>query len=236
MLRFAKRGKTASTVAASVLCLAVTVGAGAAFAATGQLDTTFNTTGKVLLPSTGNDTAWDVATQADGKIVAVGSTTTGNNAMVWRYNIDGTPDMGFNAADTPGSIALDFGGDDLATSVAIAPTGKILDGRRDVTELERFRRGPQRQRDARRRLQHGWEADRQRRRVRSDLRRRRNGRRACARGGKPAGLPVTPRSTGSTPQERRTYSVRPSTGSLRSTPGAAATRPTTWRCSRTGTS
>ena len=132
MLRFAKRGKTASTVAASVLCLAVTVGAGAAFAATGQLDTTFNTTGKVLLPSTGNDTAWDVATQPDGKIVAVGSTTTGNNAMVWRYNTNGTPDMGFNAADTPGSIALDFGGDDLATSVAIAPTGKILDSRQTL--------------------------------------------------------------------------------------------------------
>jgi uncharacterized delta-60 repeat protein len=46
--------------------------------------------------------------------------------MVWRYNTNGTPDMSFNAADTPGSIALDLGGDDLATSVAIAPTGKIL--------------------------------------------------------------------------------------------------------------
>jgi uncharacterized delta-60 repeat protein len=126
MVRFTKRGKAASTVAVSVVCIAATVGTGAAFAATGQLDTTFNTTGKVLLPSTGNDTAWDVATQPDGKIVAVGSTTTGNNAMVWRYNTDGTPDMTFNAADTPGSIALDFGGDDLATSVAIAPTGKIL--------------------------------------------------------------------------------------------------------------
>jgi uncharacterized delta-60 repeat protein len=126
MFGLKKRGKAGSTVAVSVFCLVVTVGTGAAFAATGQLDTTFNTTGKVLLPSTGNDTAWDVATQPDGKIVAVGSTTTGNNAMVWRYNTDGTPDMGFNAADTPGSIALDFGGDDLATSVAIAPTGKIL--------------------------------------------------------------------------------------------------------------
>jgi uncharacterized delta-60 repeat protein len=97
-----------------------------ALADTGQLDTTFNTTGKVLLPSPGNDTAWDVATQPDGKIVAVGSTTSSTQAMVWRYNTDGTPDMSFNAADTPGSIALDFGGDDLATSVAIAPTGKIL--------------------------------------------------------------------------------------------------------------
>ena len=125
MFRFAKRGN-AGRLAQFGVVPAVTVGAGAAFAATGQLDTTFNTTGKVLLPSTGNDTAWDVATQADGKIVAVGSTTTGNNAMVWRYNINGTPDMSFNAADTPGSIALDFGGDDLATSVAIAPTGKIL--------------------------------------------------------------------------------------------------------------
>jgi uncharacterized delta-60 repeat protein len=126
MFGVTKRGKAGATVAVSALCLVITVGTGAAFAATGQLDTTFNTTGKVLLPSTGNDTAWDVATQPDGKIVAVGSTTTGNNAMVWRYNTDGTPDMTFNAADTPGSIALDFGGDDLATSVAIAPTGKIL--------------------------------------------------------------------------------------------------------------
>ena len=126
MFGLTKRGTAGSTVAVSVLCLVVTVGTGAAFAATGQLDTTFNTTGKVLLPSTGNDTAFDVATQPDGKIVAVGSTTTGNNAMVWRYNTNGTPDASFNAADTPGSIALDFGGDDLATSVAIAPTGKIL--------------------------------------------------------------------------------------------------------------
>jgi uncharacterized delta-60 repeat protein len=126
MFGLTKRGKTSSTVAVSVFCLVATVGTGAAFAATGQLDTTFNTTGKVLLPSPGNDTAWDVATQPDGKIVAVGSTTDSSRAMVWRYNTDGTPDLGFNAADTPGSIALDFGGDDLATSVAVAPTGKIL--------------------------------------------------------------------------------------------------------------
>jgi uncharacterized delta-60 repeat protein len=110
---------------AALLCAALVTAT--AYAATGQLDPTFNTTGKVLLPSAGNDAGRDMVVQPDGKIVVVGSTTAGGgDAMVWRYNTDGTPDMSFNAGVSPGSLEVNVGANDAAFAVALAPDNKIV--------------------------------------------------------------------------------------------------------------
>ena len=99
----------------------------AAYAATGELDPTFNTTGKVTLQSPGNDDAWDTVVQPDGKIVVGGSTTANTAAMVWRFNSNGTPDTSFNPMGvTPGQVAIDAGAAEATLSLALAPNGKIV--------------------------------------------------------------------------------------------------------------
>ncbi len=101
--------------------------AAAALGAAGDLDPAFNATGKVALPSPGNDDARDVVLQPDGKIVVAGSTTSNLDAMVWRYNPNGTPDTSFNPmGTTPGQVAIDAGGDDSTEAIALAPNGKIV--------------------------------------------------------------------------------------------------------------
>src|SRR5262245_3057754 len=63
-------------------------------AASGDLDSSFGTGGKVTLAFPGaNDVARGTAIQSDGKIIAVGS--DGNDFMLTRYNTDGTPDTAF---------------------------------------------------------------------------------------------------------------------------------------------
>jgi uncharacterized delta-60 repeat protein len=97
----------------------------AAYAAAGQLDPTFNATGKVLLPSGGTDNARDVVIQPDGKVVVVGAAPGANDAIVWRYNSDGTPDTTFNAGGTPGSLSLGLAGGS-AQAVAVGPDNKVV--------------------------------------------------------------------------------------------------------------
>jgi len=93
----------------------------------GTLDTTFNGTGKVITPvGSGNDFAYSVALQADGKIVVAGyseNATSSDYALV-RYNTNGTLDTSFNGT---GKIITVIGsGGSLAKAVAIQADGKIV--------------------------------------------------------------------------------------------------------------
>ncbi len=81
----------------------------------------------------GNDTARDIAVQADGKIVIVGDTVVADgssNIVLARLNADGTPDTSFGKGDdgTPdGFVATSLGnGDDKANSVALQADGMIV--------------------------------------------------------------------------------------------------------------
>jgi uncharacterized delta-60 repeat protein len=94
----------------------------------GTLDTTFSTDGKVFTNFTsGDDWAWDVALQADGKIVVAGVAArlhSDKRVALVRYNPDGTLDPTF-AGD--GKLVSDFtlGWDD-ASGVEIQADGKIV--------------------------------------------------------------------------------------------------------------
>lgn len=94
----------------------------------GTLDPTFGTNGKVSTNiSATNDIANAVAVQADGKIVAVGSSVMsirrGVDFSVVRYNTDGSLDRTFGAG---GKVATDTGGQEGANAVTIQADGKIV--------------------------------------------------------------------------------------------------------------
>jgi uncharacterized delta-60 repeat protein len=100
----------------------------------GLLDPTFGSGGQVMTSFTNNwDQANAVATQPDGKLVVVGTTTasgssTGGDFLVARYNADGTPDRSFGSG---GYAATDFKHlSDRATAVALQSqpdgTNKVL--------------------------------------------------------------------------------------------------------------
>jgi uncharacterized delta-60 repeat protein len=92
----------------------------------GTLDMAFNATGIVTTAiGTGNDKAFAVAIQADGKIVAAGYAYNGSQyvfALV-RYNTDGTLDTAFNAT---GIVTTAIGTGNEAFAVAIRTDGKIV--------------------------------------------------------------------------------------------------------------
>ncbi len=95
--------------------------------ADGDLDLTFNGTGKVTTDiATGNDGGRGVAIQADGKIVVVGASVTGTNsdASLVRYNTDGTLDTSFDGDGKV--ITAFFSRFDELTAVKILPDQKIL--------------------------------------------------------------------------------------------------------------
>lgn len=85
----------------------------------GALDTSF---GRVLLGvGQGDDYAYAMAGQPDGKIVLAGQ--AGSDIAVVRLNRDGTPDPGF---DGDGKVITDVSGSDVAYAVAVQPDGKIV--------------------------------------------------------------------------------------------------------------
>jgi uncharacterized delta-60 repeat protein len=110
--------------------------AAAALAEAGDLDLTFGGFGlhglvgiggtQLTDVGPGDDVAYAVAIQPDGKIVLTGFTGSGNsNFALVRYNADGTVDETFGGDD--GIITTDFGGkSDQATALAIQPDGKIV--------------------------------------------------------------------------------------------------------------
>ena len=95
--------------------------------ADGSLDTGFSSDGKVTTAvGSGEDIAFAVAVQADGKIVAAGSSNNGSDEdfAVVRYNADGSLDTGFG---TGGKVTTTIGSaGEAARSVAIQSDGKIV--------------------------------------------------------------------------------------------------------------
>ncbi len=91
--------------------------------ADGSLDTSFNSSGKVITPV---GYAGSVALQADGKIVAAGSTgyLLGSNFVTVRYNPDGSLDTSLNGT---GIVITPIGGSGSSfADLAIQTDGKIV--------------------------------------------------------------------------------------------------------------
>lgn len=92
----------------------------------GSLDTSFNTTGKVLNAYAVNSYAYGVAVQLDGKIVAVGQAYNGSNydIVTTRFNSDGSLDTTYNLT---GKTSLTVGvGNDYGRGIVIQPDNKIV--------------------------------------------------------------------------------------------------------------
>jgi uncharacterized delta-60 repeat protein len=75
--------------------------------------------------SSGEDIAFGVAVQPNGKIVAVGRSfaPNGDNFALARYNLNGTLDTTFSG---DGRQVTNFGGNDGAHDIALQPDGKII--------------------------------------------------------------------------------------------------------------
>lgn len=99
----------------------------ARYLSNGLLDTSFGNGGVVTTDSgRGNDAAYCLVVQPDGRIVVVGSTKNGtaDDFGIMRYLSNGSPDPGFG---TNGGVATAFGnGADRAYKVALTPGGKIV--------------------------------------------------------------------------------------------------------------
>src|SRR3989440_6694764 len=98
----------------------------------GALDTSFGDSGIVTTTFPEGSYAFDVALQADGKIIAAGTVfvdfnpgdSSNTDFALARYNPDGTPDATFGNG---GQVSTDFLGlEDDAFSVLIQPDGKIV--------------------------------------------------------------------------------------------------------------
>jgi uncharacterized delta-60 repeat protein/uncharacterized repeat protein (TIGR01451 family) len=96
----------------------------------GSLDATFGSGGIVTTDFGGTvfDAAFGVALQSNGKIVAAGGTFNGfvgpsADFALARYNPDGSLDASFGSG---GQVTTDFGGFDVARSVALQADGKIV--------------------------------------------------------------------------------------------------------------
>ena len=98
------------------------------YTSTGFLDTTFNTTGKAVTPvSSGNDEAYGVVVQGDGKIVVggyAGSYPNSDFALV-RYNSDGSLDTATFGSGT-GKVTTNIGGNDGAYGLTMQRDGKLV--------------------------------------------------------------------------------------------------------------
>lgn len=93
----------------------------------GTLDADFEANGKLITNFGGDDYAYDVLVQPDGKIIAGGQTDIGGGAenfALARYYPDGTLDAGFSV---DGKVVNDFaGGYDGIRGMALLDDGKIL--------------------------------------------------------------------------------------------------------------
>jgi uncharacterized delta-60 repeat protein len=98
----------------------------------GSLDTSFGNGGIVTTTFPEGSYAFDVALQADGKIIAAGTVfvefnpgeSSNTDFALARYNPDGTPDAAFGNG---GQVSTDFLGlEDDAFAVLIQPDGKIV--------------------------------------------------------------------------------------------------------------
>jgi uncharacterized delta-60 repeat protein len=92
-----------------------------AAAAPGDLDASFDSDGKVTTDFGSSESAFAVAVQPDGRIVAAGG-SDGDFALA-RYNGDGSLDTSF---DSDGKVTTDFGAFAGALAVAVQPDGRIV--------------------------------------------------------------------------------------------------------------
>jgi uncharacterized delta-60 repeat protein len=96
-------------------------------AARGDLDRTFGSAGKVTTDFGGNESAWGLAVQSDGKAVVAGTRFDpgpSDDFVLARYTTSGALDSTF---DGDGKVTTDFGGrSDGADDVAIQPDGKLV--------------------------------------------------------------------------------------------------------------
>ena len=100
------------------------------WAAPGDLDTSFGISGKVTTDfGHGDDAAYPVVIQPDGKIIAAGTTRSAasDDFGLARYNTDGSLDTSFG---TGGLVTTDFNGSrpDAALALVVLEDGKILAG------------------------------------------------------------------------------------------------------------
>jgi uncharacterized delta-60 repeat protein len=99
------------------------------YTTTGALDTGFGGgDGLITTPiGTGDDEAFGVLLQPDGKIVAVGRSSNGtnNDFALARYEAGGTLDTGFGGGDGLVTTPVGTGADD-GYAVALQPNGKIV--------------------------------------------------------------------------------------------------------------
>ena len=93
----------------------------------GSLDTTFSGDGRVITNFGGDDVAFDVVVQSDGKIIAVGEKCGIDgrcDLALARYNTNGTLDTTFS---TDGKVVKDVNGSSNGgVAVAMQPDGKIV--------------------------------------------------------------------------------------------------------------
>ena len=93
--------------------------------ADGSLDTSFGTGGQTLVDFGGDDFARTAVLAPDGGVILAGDSTSGGglNFAAARLNPDGSVDSAFGAG---GKVTVDFGGEDGASAVVLAPDGKVL--------------------------------------------------------------------------------------------------------------
>jgi uncharacterized delta-60 repeat protein len=96
-------------------------------AARGDLDPTFGSGGKVTTDFGGNESAWGLAVQSDGKAIVAGTRFDlgpSDDFVLARYTASGALDATF---DGDGKVTTDFGGrSDGADDVAVQADGKIV--------------------------------------------------------------------------------------------------------------
>lgn len=110
-----------------ILLLCLLLQAFDSFTQAGVLDQTFSGDGKVITAvGTGDDQAYGIASQPNGKLVVVGTSENGASTdfAIVRYNADGSLDNSFSG---DGKLLLDIaGGNDEARAVVILSNGMIL--------------------------------------------------------------------------------------------------------------
>jgi uncharacterized delta-60 repeat protein len=87
----------------------------------GSLDSSFDGDGIVTIDTGRYDSAKSVSAQADGKIVVVGSDSSGS--FLRRFNDNGSFDAGFGVG---GRAAIALGSSDYGKSLILQPDGRIL--------------------------------------------------------------------------------------------------------------
>jgi uncharacterized delta-60 repeat protein len=89
----------------------------------GTPDLSFDNDGQTSTDLGGNDEGHALALQSDGKIVVAGSTSSGSDFAVVRYNSDGTLDTNF---DSDGKTTVNLGGNDYGYAMALQSDERIV--------------------------------------------------------------------------------------------------------------